>query len=241
MLQKWNTPTIFNGWEQITHRDFGNSCYNLEPVTDYMPQMGPMVGYAVTVQISPGNRRLCQQGAAGRQAFREHVANLPAGMPKIIVVQDLDKPHAKGSMWGEVNATLFKALGCVGCIVDGGVRDLDEMAMRGLHAISRSTCIGHAHGGIPLRWDLPVEVFGTEVLPGQLIHADKHGFLAVPAEDEARLLEAAEYMDLLERKHTIQPGLQGFCGEKRTFAEVAEAMGEAAANFAKDKKQKYGS
>ena len=37
--------------------------------------------------------------------------------------------------------------------------------------------------------------FGRKVQPGQLIHADKHGFLVVPAEDEARLLEAAMFMD----------------------------------------------
>jgi thiol-disulfide isomerase/thioredoxin len=39
------------------------------------------------------------------------------------------------------------------------------------------------------------EVFGRTVQPDQLIHADKHGFLAVPAEDESRLLEAARFMD----------------------------------------------
>jgi regulator of RNase E activity RraA len=46
-----------------------------------------------------------------------------------------------------------------------------------------------------VRWNCEVEVFGTPVKPGQLVHADKHGFLAVPAEDEARLLEAALFMD----------------------------------------------
>mmetsp|Transcript_22081 Transcript_22081/g.34324 ORF Transcript_22081/g.34324 Transcript_22081/m.34324 type:complete len:115 (+) Transcript_22081:36-380(+) len=109
----------------------------------------------------------------------------------------------------------------------------------GLHAISRTTCIGHAHGGIPLRWDLPIEVFGTQVSPGQLIHADKHGFLVVPQDDEPRLLEASDYMDLLERKHTIRAGLEGCYGAKRSYPEVAEEMGKAADLFGKDKKQKY--
>merc|ERR1712062_261387 len=41
-FQKWNTPTIWNGWEQITKYNFGEECFNLEPIADYMPQMGSM-------------------------------------------------------------------------------------------------------------------------------------------------------------------------------------------------------
>ncbi|MHC4387596.1 MAG: hypothetical protein ACYSX1_03215 [Planctomycetota bacterium] len=54
-LKRWNTPTIYNGWEQVTHHDSGKDAFNLEPTTDFMPQMGPMVGYAVTVICQPGN------------------------------------------------------------------------------------------------------------------------------------------------------------------------------------------
>ena len=70
--------------------------------------------------------------------------------------------------------------------------------------LSRGVCVGHGFGGIPIEWDIPIEVFGTTVQPGQLIHADKHGFLVVPEEDEARLLEATEFMDFIEVKHAIQ-------------------------------------
>jgi regulator of RNase E activity RraA len=41
------------------------------------------------------------------------------------------------------------------------------------------------------------------VRPGQLVHADKHGFLAVPPEDEAGLLEAASFMDANECRTVI--------------------------------------
>jgi len=54
-LKRWNTPTIYNGWEQITQKDSSKECFNLEETTDFMPQMGPMVGYAVTLVIEPGN------------------------------------------------------------------------------------------------------------------------------------------------------------------------------------------
>ena len=50
----------------------------------------------------------------------------------------------------------------------------------------------------PVRWGCEVEVFGRRIQPSQLIHADKHGFLAIPPDDEARLLEAARFMDINE-------------------------------------------
>src|SRR5690349_18948270 len=48
-LQRWNTPTIYNGWEQITRHNSARDAFNLEETRDFMPQMGPMVGYALTV------------------------------------------------------------------------------------------------------------------------------------------------------------------------------------------------
>ena len=50
-LKRWNTPTIYNGWEQITQHNIARECFNLEETKDFMPQMGPMVGYAVTIVI----------------------------------------------------------------------------------------------------------------------------------------------------------------------------------------------
>ena len=46
-----------------------------------------------------------------------------------------------------------------------------------------------------MEWDVPISVFGVTVRPGQLIHADQHGFLVVPEEDEAKLEEATSFMD----------------------------------------------
>src|SRR5579863_6355707 len=54
-LKRWNTPTIYNGWEQITRRDRTRDGFNLEETRDFMPQMGVMVGYAVTLIVEPGN------------------------------------------------------------------------------------------------------------------------------------------------------------------------------------------
>ncbi len=194
-LKRWNTPTIYNGWEQITKKDAGRECFNLEETKDFMTQMGPMVGYAVTVVIEPGNAKHPKNNPNAWSKYRQYIASV-AG-PKIVIVQDLDKPQVYGSFWGEVNANIHHALGCVGTITDGSIRDVDEMNNAGFKALARRLSVGHAHS-TPVKWNCEVEVFGTKIKPGQLIHADKHGFLAIPEEDEAGLLDASRFMDTNE-------------------------------------------
>ena len=43
---------------------------------------------------------------------------------------------------GEVNGNVHKTLGCVGSIIDGGIRDLDEMNNVGFKALARGLCVG---------------------------------------------------------------------------------------------------
>ena len=224
-LKRWNTPTIYNGWEQITRHDASHEGFNLEEVRDFMPQMGPMVGYAVTVQIQPGNIEHRLKNPNAWSEYRRYVANIPG--PKIVIVQDLDKPATYGSFWGEVNSNAHRALGCVGTITDGAIRDLDEMTNAGFKALARRMCIGHAFSH-PVRWDCEVEVFGRGVRPGQLIHADKHGFLVVPEEDEVGLLDAARFMDSNEC-NTVIAAARSATG--RSPEEIVLALDAAGAQF----------
>lgn len=231
-LKRWNTPTIFNGWEQITKHDIAHEGINIEEVRDFMPQMGPMVGYAVTIVVEPGNPKH-KQNASARSEYLKYMASIPG--PKIAIVQDLDKPNVYGSFWGEVQSNTHRALGCVGTITDGAIRDLDEMTNSGLKALARRLCVGHAHV-TPVRWNCEVEVFGRKISPGQLIHADKHGFLAIPPEDEARLLETARFMDTNECK-TVIPAARGSAGQ--AIEILLQQLEKARADFRSAAQQKF--
>ena len=227
-LKRWNTPTIYNGWEQITKHDRTKHGINLEETRDFMPQMGPMVGYAVTLVIEPGNPKHRGTNANTWSEYRRYVAGVPG--PKIVVVQDLDKPRVIGSFWGEVNSNTHRALDFVGTITDGAVRDLDEMTNAGFKALARRLCVGHAHV-CPVKWGCAVEVFGQRIEPGQLIHADKHGFLAVPNEDVPRLLDASRFMDANECNTVIAAArsCSGLGTEEalKKLAEAGTAFGRA--------------
>jgi len=233
-LKRWNTPTIYNGWEQITRHDTGRDGFNLEPVIDFMPRMGPMVGYAVTVVIEPGNRAHVKSNPDSKKQYRDYIASVEG--PKIVVVQDLDKPVIYGAFWGEVNSNIHRALGCIGTITDGGIRDTDEMNNAGFKALARGTCVGHAWS-TPVRWDCEVEVFGRKILPGQMIHADKHGFLVIPDEDLEKILEAARFMDSNECK-TLIPSARNTSG--KSTGEILNSFNKAAAEFNKSTVSKFG-
>ncbi len=230
-LKRWNTPTLYNGWEQITKQNAATEAFNLEPTTDFMPQMGPMIGFAVTVVIEPG--KIEHKKPENGVACREYIARTPG--PKIVVVQDLDKPNHVGSWWGEVNSNTHRALGCVGTITDGCIRDVDEMTNAGFKALATRLCVGHAHAA-PAKWNCEVEVFGRRIEPGQLIHADKHGFLAIPAGEEKHLLDAALFMDRNECE-TVIPAARACTGLKQE--ELLKQLNEAARQFGKNTKEKF--
>ena len=233
-LQRWNTPTIYNGWEQITRLDAARDAFNLEETKDFMPHMGPMVGYAVTAVVQPGHRAHVEANPKACSEYRRYIASQPG--PKIMVVQDLDKPGCLGAFWGEVNANNHRTLGCVGTITDGAIRDLDEMNNAGFKALARRLAVGHACAW-PVSWGGPVEVFGRRIEPGQLIHADKHGFLAVPFGEEASLLEAARFMDANEC-HTMISAARSCQG--LTTEETLAKLDDAAAEFGRAAREKFG-
>ena len=230
-LKRWNTPTIYNGWEQITQSNIAADGFNLEPTTDFMPQMGPMVGYAVTMIIEPSNPT--HKETYDSRAYREYVTSISG--PKIVVVQDLNKPNFVGSTWGEVNSNTHRALGCVGTITDGCIRDLDEMTNAGFKALASRLCVGHAHW-CPVSWNCEVEIFGRKIQPGQLIHADKHGFLAIPKEDEKELLEAAQFMDRNECE-TVIPAARNISG--LSTEELLNQLDNGAKKFGKNTQEKF--
>ncbi len=232
-LKRWNTPTIYNGWEQITKQDVAADAFNIEETRDFMPQMGPMVGYAVTVVIEPskpGHREINPN--AGNE-YRRYMASVPG--PKIVIVQDLDKPRVIGSFWGEVNSNIHRALGCVGTITDGAIRDVDEMTNAGFKALARRLCVGHAHVH-PVRWNCEVEVFGRTIRPGDLIHADKHGFIVIPPEDQGALLEASRFMDSNEC-NTVIPAARGAAG--KSVEQVLTDIEQSVAAFSQNVRKQF--
>jgi 4-hydroxy-4-methyl-2-oxoglutarate aldolase len=191
-LRRYDTPTLANAIEELDVRPRDEGFASLD-VRCMFPELGVMVGYAVTATI-----RARGLGHGDASALWSHVRTVPA--PRVVVVQDLDRPPAHGALWGEVNASVFLALGCAGVVTDGSVRDLDEVRGMGFHFFARGPAVSHAYVRIESVGE-PVRVGGLVVSPGDLIHADQHGVLLVPREIAGALPAAADRV--IEREQTF--------------------------------------
>jgi regulator of RNase E activity RraA len=160
------------------------------------PELGPMVGHAVTALI-----RADVLPAEGHrippQEWWDHLLTVPA--PRIIVMHDMDNPRPVGAFWGEVQANIHRALGCVGVISDGGVRDLDEARRLGFQFAAPHVLVSHAYVHM-VKMGLPVNVGGLTVRPGDLLHADQHGVVRIPDPLARNVAAAAGRVEEEERK-----------------------------------------
>ncbi len=173
-LRRWSTCAISNGIELFNIRP-RNEGYMLHEMKSIFPELGAMIGYSVTAVISadsPEGRRIQPHD------WWEMILRIPE--PRVIVIHDIDRPVV-GSFWGEVNANIHRALGCVGTVTDGSVRDLDEVREIGFHFFSSCVTVSHAYVHL-VEIGIPVKVGGLVVKPGDLIMGDKHGVISIPLE-----------------------------------------------------------
>jgi regulator of RNase E activity RraA len=194
-LRKITSPSVANAIETFDVRPRNQGFMSAE-LRALFPELGPLVGYAVTAVIRAEPAPV-QGHRASTYGWWDHVQTIPA--PRVIVVHDLDEPRGQGAQWGEVQANIHKALGCVGCVTDGSVRDLDEVRALGFQFVAAHVSVSHAYVHM-VDFGLPVKVGGLWVKPGDLIHADQHGVVTIPPEIAGQIPEAVARVEADERK-----------------------------------------
>jgi len=161
---------LYNPWSQNWYTDQSIRCM--------YPDMGPVVGYAVTAVYGlpdPNFKRL---------SFMEVVDALDASpKPTIFVFEQRFPPELAGKVGlsGGNMTTAMKAMGCVGAISNGPSRDIDEIRpMRFQYLLSGITA---GHGAMAVHAiNVPVTVAGMDVAPGDIIHMDENGAVKFPAD-----------------------------------------------------------
>jgi regulator of RNase E activity RraA len=193
-LRALSTPTICNAIEtfDVRPRDRG---FMDSTIACRFPELGRMVGYAVTAKIRARTPQPSDNELAYTDAWRvfEQVPK-----PWVVVIEDLDAPNPVGSYWGEVNASVYAALGAIGVVTNGGVRDLAEVRPTGFHFFSACVLVSHAYVRI-VEAGGPVTVGGLTVRPGDLLHGDEHGVTSVPIEIARDLPAACARIESAER------------------------------------------
>ena len=202
-LRSIDTPTVCNVVEMVAPELRGHG-YTTRHLHCPFPDLPPMLAYAKTVTIRA--KDAFGLGDAGymnkRMDYLDYIAAAP--QPSVVVIQDLDDPAGYGAFWGEVQSNVHKALGCIGTITNGSVRDIPQIAP-GFQMLAGSISPSHAYVHV-VDYGRDVTVHGMPVNSGDLIHFDRHGAIVVPFDKigamraaldkllktEARIIDAAK-------------------------------------------------
>lgn len=214
-LAQADTPTVCNALELLVPERRAKG-FTTRPFVVAFPTLAPIVGLARTATIrarEPSSRAPAEAKALRLDYYRYVAAD---ALPTVVVIQDLDDPPGFGAFWGEVNSAVHKGLGCSGCITNGSIRDLDLLAP-GFQLLAGS--VGPSHAWVHVEaFGCDVEVHGMTVRHGDLVHADRHGAVVIPAEAAPRLPEAIELCGRREAPILAAARAPGFTVEKLAAA-----------------------
>ena len=195
LLGRYNTPTISNAIELFDVRP-RHTGYLPHFIRCLLPELGVIVGYAVTCQTTAIPPAAGEREADLLADYLRYIASEPG--PKIAVGEDIDDPPGLGAQFGEVTATIHRKLGCVGHITSGCPRDLDEVKALGFQLFGLGPCVSHAYVRL-VDFGKPVTLGGVTIRSGDLLHADQHGVCIVPLEVAPKLAEACAEVERRER------------------------------------------
>lgn len=141
------------------------------------------VGPALTVRLEPGNQVDCLDALSVAQDG------------DVIVVDAAGETET--SIWGGLMAGLCQMKGVVGAVVDGGIRDTDEIRDLGFFIfakaiVPRSTHSPYSGRMEPIEVNVPIQCAGVIVRPGDLVLGDEIGVVVIPLENAAEVLKIAQ-------------------------------------------------
>jgi regulator of RNase E activity RraA len=164
----------------------------LRPVT--VPRK--ITGRVITVQYGP---------ATGQPSTRHScTAAIDAARPgDVIVVATGGRLDA--AAWGGLLSLAATQRGIAGVITDGACRDVDEAIALGLPVYAAGTTPLTARGRQgEIAWDVPVQVAGVPVHPGDLVIADGSGVVFLPAERAGAIIGAAQQVAAREQALSVR-------------------------------------
>ena len=177
-IRALDTCTVSNAIERLNVR-LRNEGFVVGTARCRFPNLEPMLGYAVTGRIRSSSPPMSGSCYWDRVDFWEHLAS--SRRPSVLVLQDVDISPGFGAFVGDIHANISSALGCVGYVTNGAVRDLPSVRDLGFHMFSGCIAVSHAYAHL-VEFGQPVEIGGLKIAPGDLVHGDRHGVHTIPLE-----------------------------------------------------------
>ena len=203
-LEKYDTPSITNVVATYPQPDFclglyhpwEGRWYSDQRLRCMFPELGRRAGHAVT----------CVYGLQDPQFTRLGIGDILqaiARTPKPVVLavkQDLPEPiKSRSGLIGGNMMTAFKSAGVTAVLSDGPSRDIDEIRPMGLQYLITGATPGHGPYGVKAV-NVPVEICGMDVMPGDIVHLDENGAVKFPADRLDEVLKQAERLQQIEQK-----------------------------------------
>ncbi len=168
-LRSIDTPTVCNLMEIVAPERRG-SFYTVKHLHCPFPDLPPMVGFAKTVTMRArdkvGGRKLhgkahglsrLRRGSAAAGHRRDRGSRRSRRLRRVLGRSPKSNIH--------------KALGCLGTITNGSIRDIPQIA-EGFQMLAGSLSPSHAYVHVE-DFGIPVTIHGMAVKSGDLIHADQ--------------------------------------------------------------------
>lgn len=176
-LRKIDTPTVANAVE--THE----SRLNTEGFMGWnircqFPDLGVMVGQAVTATLNTTTTGKLKSRSVWHDCLQT-IDEMP--VPAVIVAKDIGPRPFHGCHFGDGMTNVAKRVGSIGLVTDGGVRDIETVHEMGFQMFAVGTVPAHGNFGLD-ETQVPVEVGGVLVNPGDVVHADVNGVVVFPSE-----------------------------------------------------------
>ncbi len=195
-LRALDTCMVSNAIETFKVR-LRNTGFTDASVKCMFEELPPMVGYAATARLRSEDPPIENHTFHDRSDWWTSILEVPP--PRIVVLEDMDKPPGRGAFLGDAHASILQALGCVGFVTDGAVRELPRVREMGFHVFARNVTVSHSYAHI-FHFAAPVTVAGLEVRPGDLLHGDRHGVVTIPRAVAARVPAVGARLGEREKK-----------------------------------------
>ncbi|HTS47838.1 MAG TPA: RraA family protein [Bryobacteraceae bacterium] len=201
-IQELDTCTVSNAIDRLGARLRNEGSVSGSAVHSIFPNFPPLLGYAVTGRMRSTSAPVLGRAYHENMNWWRYVASIPA--PRVMVVQDADEQPGAGALFGELHAVIGLALDCVGYVTNGAVRDLAAVQALRFQLFAGNVAVSHMYAHIS-EFGEPVEIGGLKILPGDLIHGDRHGVHIIPLSIAPEIPRMAEQILAEERE------LKEFC------------------------------
>lgn len=186
----------------------GRSCALSSEIHTMLPHTSEMMaGPALTVRARPGDNLMIHKAL-----------NLAQEGDVVVISNEGDRSQ---SLLGAIIVAYAKSKKLGGIVVDGPIRDVDEIARLGIPVYATGSTPGGPYKEGPGEVNTPISCGGVSVAPGDIVLGDSDGVIIIPRKDSKRILaEAIEFAKADASK--MQAALEGHAKRDWVDKKLAE-------------------